>query len=75
MGATNRILRINEVLARTGRSRSSWYNALNPKSAYFDPSAPRPVKISMRSVGWLESEIEDYIQKLANTCREEAPHG
>lgn len=49
-----RLLRLKEVIRRTGKSRSS---------IYADPSFPKSVKIGTRSVAWVEQEVEDWIQE------------
>ena len=50
-----RILRIREVLYRTGLSRSVFY--LHLKNGTF----PAPVKIGKRSVGWAEGDVQKWI--------------
>ncbi len=52
-----RIVRRREVEKLTGLSRSAIYERLNPKSRYFDPTFPRPVKLGLRAVGWRVDEI------------------
>ncbi len=47
----DRIIRITEVMALTGLSRSSIYAAI--KAGTF----PAQLKLSVRSSGWLESEV------------------
>ena len=47
-----RLLRMPEVLARTGLSRSR---------LYADPTFPRSVKIGERAVAWVEDEIGDWV--------------
>ncbi|HXX82881.1 MAG TPA: AlpA family phage regulatory protein [Casimicrobiaceae bacterium] len=49
------ILRLPEVKARTGRSRSSIYADI--KVGRFVP----PINIGRRSVGWLAHEIDEWI--------------
>lgn len=49
------ILRRKQVQARTGLGRSSIYALM--KSGRFPPS----IKISARAVGWIESDIDDFI--------------
>jgi prophage regulatory protein len=49
------ILRRKQVQARTGLSRSAQYGLM--KLGLF----PQSIKISARSVGWLESDIDDFI--------------
>lgn len=48
------LLRLRDVLQRTGVSRSWVYRQVA------DDSFPRPVKLN-RTSAWLESEIEDWI--------------
>lgn len=58
------IIRRKQVEARTGLSRSSIYARLrhNPKRPRdYDPTFPKPVSVGARAVGWIESEIEDWI--------------
>ncbi len=50
------ILRRKQVQARVGISRSGIYELM--KAGKF----PRSIKISARSVGWLESDIESFIE-------------
>ncbi len=52
---TYKILRLPDVKALTGLSRSSIY--LYIQSGFF----PSPMKIGVRSVGWLESDIQEWI--------------
>jgi prophage regulatory protein len=50
-----RILRLADVISRTGLSRSTIY--LNMSNGEF----PAPISLGARSVGWLDSEIDDWI--------------
>jgi prophage regulatory protein len=52
-----RLLRREAVTEKTGLSRSYIYAAMNRGEF------PLAVKISEKSVGWLESEIDAYIAK------------
>lgn len=54
-----RILRLASVIDRTGLSRSSVYAAIKANSF------PSPRRLSSRTVGWHESEIEDWINSRA----------
>ena len=59
-----RILRRRQVEARTGLSRSTIYAKLrhNPKRpSDYDPTFPKPVSVGAKAVGWIESEISDWI--------------
>jgi prophage regulatory protein len=51
-----RIMRRKEVQAVTGHSRSNIY-LLMAKGEF-----PKQVKLSERSVGWVASEIQEYLQ-------------
>ncbi len=50
-----RILRLREVMARTGLSRSTVYELIGKRLF------PHPVSLSARAVGWIESEVETWI--------------
>lgn len=49
------ILKIKDVQARTGLSRSSIY-ALGKIGMF-----PKPIKIGKRAVGWLEQDIDNWM--------------
>ncbi len=52
------------VVEQTGCSRSAIYEKLDPRSPRFDPTFPRPRKISQRAVAWEEAEIGEWISSL-----------
>jgi len=54
---TNFILRLPAVKMRTGLSRSSIY--LRIAQGTF----PAPVSLGARAVGWIESEVEDWLAR------------
>ena len=49
------LLRLREVIARVGLSRSSIYLAIS------QDRFPRPALIGLRAVAWRSSEIENWI--------------
>ena len=53
---THSILRLPTVISRTGLSRSTIY--LRMSVGLF----PKQVSLGERAVGWLESEIQDWLQ-------------
>lgn len=58
------ILRRKKVENRTGLSRSSIYAKLRPnprRPGDYDPTFPKPISIGARSVGWVASEIEEWL--------------
>ena len=57
------ILRLPEVKARVGLSRSAIYLAISRDEF------PQPVHLGARAVGWLESEIEEWIRDRVKNSR------
>ena len=55
MTSNDRLLRREEVEARTGLARSSIYRKMR------EGSFPEPLKIGARAVRWPSSEIEDWL--------------
>ena len=53
--APTRILRLREVMARTGLSRTTIYRWR--RAGRF----PQPVRLGTRNVGWIESELEAWM--------------
>ncbi|HFH3237995.1 TPA: AlpA family phage regulatory protein [Pseudomonas aeruginosa] len=64
--SSDRVLRLKQVQEKTGLARSTIYDRLNPRSARFDNSFPKPFKIGLSAVGWLESGIDEWISKRAS---------
>lgn len=52
-----RVLRIREVVKKTGLPESTIYDFIAIESF------PAPIPIGKRAVGWLESEINQWIQE------------
>ncbi|ARD39373.1 AlpA family transcriptional regulator [Edwardsiella ictaluri] len=67
MSTNIKILRMNDVIQKTGLARSTIYDRLNHKSPRYDDSFPKPIKIGLSAVGWLEHEINAWILDKANT--------
>ena len=51
-----RFVRLREVMARTGLSRSTIYVWVA------EGRFPKPVPLGARSVGWIESELEEWLR-------------
>lgn len=51
-----RVLRIREVVERTGRSRSMVYDDI--KAGRF----PAPIRIGLRAVAWRQGDIDRWIE-------------
>lgn len=50
-----RIIRLNEVMDKTGLKKTSIYKLINNKKF------PETLALGERAVGWLESEIDSWI--------------
>ena len=61
-----KILRLPEVISRTGMSRSTIY--LRIQSGEF----PKPIPLGPRMVGWPESEIERFLCSLIDQSNQGA---
>jgi prophage regulatory protein len=67
------IIRRPEVEKKTGASRTTIYDWTNPQSKRYDPTFPRPIRLGARSVGWLESKIDEWIVRRAQESRANDP--
>ena len=56
MDAPVRVLRLPRVQARTGLSRSSIYMRVANRSF------PQPIRLGARAIGWIESEVDQWIR-------------
>ncbi len=61
-----RFLRLPEVLARTGLSRSTIYVRLD------QGRFPRAVSLGARAVGWIEAEVDEWIRERIAASRSDA---
>tara|TARA_R100000664_G_C2757106_1_gene145177 strand:- start:2220 stop:2408 length:189 start_codon:yes stop_codon:yes gene_type:complete len=57
------ILRLKEVMDKTGVPRSTIYKYM--KEGVF----PQKINLSSRSVGWIESEVNEWIEEQINKSR------
>jgi prophage regulatory protein len=60
------ILRLPIVKARTGLSRSTIYLRLS------EGTFPKPVSLGGRAVGWIESEIQQWLEHRIEASRKAA---
>jgi prophage regulatory protein len=60
---THRILRLPDVKAATGLSRSTIYLRIA------EGTFPRPVSLGGRAVGWLQAEIDDWMTRRIEYSR------
>ena len=61
-----RFLRLPEVMARTGLSRSTIYVRLD------HGRFPRPVSLGARAVGWIEAEVDEWMRERIAESRGDA---
>lgn len=59
----NKIIKLSIVIATTGLSGSSIYR-LAAQGLF-----PKPIKLSSRSSGWIDSEIDSWIESRINASR------
>jgi prophage regulatory protein len=55
------ILRRRDVESLLGLSRSAIYDKLNARSPRYDKAFPRPIKLGKSSIGWVASELNDWL--------------
>lgn len=59
----NRILRLPEVKSSVGLARSTIYARIE------EGTFPKPISLGPRAVGWLESEIQDWVRQKVESSR------
>ena len=61
----NAIIRPAQIKQVVGIGHTLAYAKLDTKSPYYDPSWPRPVRLSARAVGWRLDEIQAWLDAQA----------
>jgi prophage regulatory protein len=69
MSHTAKILRLKRLKEKMDMSGSSIYNKLNPRSKYYDEAFPKPVRLGLGAVGWIESEVDAWLESRTNASR------
>jgi prophage regulatory protein len=64
----HRILRLPEVKTSTGLSRSTIYFRMA------EGTFPKQIPLGRRTVGWLEKEIQQWLERQIQTSRSSEPH-
>lgn len=54
---SSKILRLREIIARTGLSRTTIYDYVSRGTF------PAPIRLGPRAIGWLESEVHAWIEQ------------
>lgn len=60
------IMRLAQVISRTGLSRSTIYQRID------DGEFPQQIRLGANSVGWIEAEIDDWISARIAKSRKAA---
>lgn len=58
----NQIINIKDVIQFTSISRAKIYEMINVDSKYYDPSFPKPIRLSESRIGWVALEIHQWIE-------------
>ncbi|OKB80041.1 dipicolinate synthase [Escherichia coli] len=66
MNMSNNLLRLSDVMRRTGYGRAWIYRLIN------QGRFPKPVKIGPRSVAFIESEVDEWINQRIEASRNNA---
>jgi len=53
---THAVLRMKEVIAKTGMQRTNLYRQVKAKTF------PQPISLGAKAVGWVESEVDAWIE-------------
>lgn len=64
-----RILRRRQVESRVGLSRSTIYEGVSAGTF------PKPINLGPKSVGWIESEIDDWLRERIAASRNSKVQG
>ena len=64
------ILRLGQLCAQIGLSRSSIYNKIKKGSPYFDETFPKPFKLGASAIGWDAAQVEAWKNSRIAACAE-----
>lgn len=56
------LIKRQQLLLLTKLSNTALFDKLNPKSRYHDPSFPKRIYLSSRTVRWRLSDVLDWIE-------------
>ncbi|MEZ6992555.1 MULTISPECIES: helix-turn-helix transcriptional regulator [unclassified Aeromonas] len=56
-----RVLRLKDMMFKLSVARSTLYDWMNERSPRYDPSFPKRVRLGLKSVGWLENDVDQWI--------------
>lgn len=67
------MLRLKQVIERTGLSRSTIYGKLDSKSTQYDPHFPTQVPLGNGAVRWVDAEVNAWLEQCVNSSRSNSP--
>lgn len=65
MSNTIKVLRLKDLISKLGMARSTIYDRANPKSPRYDSTFPKPIKLGLSAIGWLEHEVDAWLISIA----------
>lgn len=65
------VLRRRQLCQRIGLSPAHVYAMLDPKSPSYDPTFPRQIRLGATAVGWLEHEVQAWLETRVRASRGE----
>jgi prophage regulatory protein len=72
---TLRILRIKDLVERTGLSVSTIYDRMDPSSPRHAPDFPKPFPLGGKAVGWSEEDVEAWLRNCKDVPERAAAKG
>lgn len=66
----NQIINLKEVIQFTSISRAKIYEMINANSKYYDPTFPKPVRLSESRIGWVAWEVNQWIERKLEDRRD-----
>ena len=69
------MLRLPQVMAKTGLSRAAVWAKQNPKNSRYDAAFPKGVKLAANTTAWVESEIDAWLESRISFSRKQHQQG
>lgn len=67
------ILRLKDLIAHTGLSRSAIYDRMDKKSPRYAADFPKSFSLSGNAIGWFKSDIDAWLEHCANSSNRGTP--
>ena len=66
------IIRPSACDKKIGLKKTAVYDKLDPRSPRYDASFPKPIRLGLRAVGFLEHELDEWIEARIKASRSPA---